>query len=247
MMIVKIGGSVITDKSTYRSFKPEVMSRISSILKVLSDEIIVIHGAGSFGHIKAAEFGLPSTKSLDKMRGYSIIHRDVMELNLKIIDNLITAGLNPITVSPADTFGNRASTERILAYHKSGFLPVSHGDVFLRENKLEIISGDTLVFILAKKLRPTRVIFLSDVDGVFSSDPKINHEGRLLKNLDGEIDFRSRITDVTGGMRLKVETMRSVARYCQAVYLINGNFPERLLQLDEPSLIGTRIQGMRIR
>ncbi len=241
MIIIKIGGSVITDKSSYRKFKPDVMKGISDVLKRLNDRLIIIHGAGSFGHLQAKEFGLPSWISERAIRGYSIVHRDVLDLNLRVIDFLISSGLNPITVSPSDTIGERMSTSTILHFTEAGFTPVTHGDVFMKGDRLEIISGDTLAMILARKLKPKAVIFLSDVDGVFSADPKISDESRILRDLSGDMEFSSPVGDVTGGMELKVQMMRIIFKYASSVYLLNGNFPERMLHLEDPLLVGTRM------
>ncbi|MEM4221902.1 MAG: hypothetical protein QW097_00515 [archaeon] len=56
MQIIKLGGSVITDKKTYLSFREPVVKNIAKVLKKAWDSgenFILVHGAGSFGHIKA--------------------------------------------------------------------------------------------------------------------------------------------------------------------------------------------------
>ena len=52
MFIVKFGGSIITDKSKKNCFKKEIVDRLASELEHANKKIILIHGAGSFGHIQ---------------------------------------------------------------------------------------------------------------------------------------------------------------------------------------------------
>jgi Predicted archaeal kinase len=49
MDIIKIGGSLITDKSEYRRFLPERAKEIVEILLKI-DDLVLVHGGGSFGH-----------------------------------------------------------------------------------------------------------------------------------------------------------------------------------------------------
>ena len=55
MFIVKLGGSVITDKTKKTFFKQETMDRLAVEIKKANKKLILVHGAGSFGHILAGE------------------------------------------------------------------------------------------------------------------------------------------------------------------------------------------------
>jgi isopentenyl phosphate kinase len=54
--IVKIGGSIITDKTKPLTFKKAVVKRLAREIKESNEEIILVHGAGSFGHIFADRY-----------------------------------------------------------------------------------------------------------------------------------------------------------------------------------------------
>ena len=58
MYIIKLGGSVITDKSKESFFKKEIMNNLSKEIKKANKRCIIIHGAGSFGHILAKKYKL---------------------------------------------------------------------------------------------------------------------------------------------------------------------------------------------
>ena len=49
MILIKFGGSVITDKAEYRKFNKETVARLADEIKRSGQEVIIVHGAGSFG------------------------------------------------------------------------------------------------------------------------------------------------------------------------------------------------------
>ena len=59
MRLVKLGGSVITDKARPLVFRAQVTRRLArELAPSVSEGLIVVHGAGSFGHVRAAEYDL---------------------------------------------------------------------------------------------------------------------------------------------------------------------------------------------
>ena len=57
LILIKIGGSLITDKTKPYTTRPEVIKRIAKEIKEAVSEkdvnLIIGHGAGSFGHQSA--------------------------------------------------------------------------------------------------------------------------------------------------------------------------------------------------
>ncbi|KAG8131964.1 hypothetical protein E2320_009850 [Naja naja] len=54
----------------------------------------------------------------------------------------------------------------------AGYVPVLHGDCTLDlEQHCCILSGDTVIEVLAKTFSPRRVVFLTDVNGIYSCPP----------------------------------------------------------------------------
>ena len=60
MFIVKFGGSVITEKAKDCCFRQEIMDDLATQVKRAGKEMILVHGAGSFGHILAKQYDLNS-------------------------------------------------------------------------------------------------------------------------------------------------------------------------------------------
>ena len=58
MIIIKLGGSVVTDKSKPMTARHDVIDRLSKEIASVPGSKVIIHGGGSFGHIKAKEYEL---------------------------------------------------------------------------------------------------------------------------------------------------------------------------------------------
>ena len=219
-MVVKVGGSSITKKNEKETLDKEQVQWFSDTLALsLSDHFkvpdknpttadhqceeqkkntafIIIHGAGSFGHYQAKEYGLsgqnaPSTDEGEvdsvtrrfQMEGLAKTRLSVQTLNRIVVESLITAGINAVGISPcfaapsmrADGSSEAAAQELRAVVESSlvaGIVPVLHGDACLYgKNTAGILSGDTLFQILG--IGATRGVFLTDVNGVYTADPKV--------------------------------------------------------------------------
>ena len=57
-VVIKLGGSVITDKSAAFKANYRSMNAIATELAKVRDRLILLNGAGSFGHIPVKQYGL---------------------------------------------------------------------------------------------------------------------------------------------------------------------------------------------
>ncbi len=241
MMLVKLGGSVITDKSRLRTFRQDTCERLATELAAAKDSLVIVHGAGSFGHIEAKRHELhKGFKNDEQIEHVAKVQRDVRELNLKVIRALIDGGIKAVSVPPAGPATFSACAVRSFdpdMYQKIldlGLTPVSFGDVVPDDSLgFSICSGDLIMESLAKQFKPRLVVFCADVDGVYDSDPKDNPKARLIHELDTETLAKLRRSepknaDVTGSIYGKLERMLAIARNCEKCMIVNGNVPGRL-------------------
>ena len=241
MILVKFGGSVITDKSKLRTFKKASCARLSRELSSSGDDLFIVHGAGSFGHIEAKKHELHKGFRRDsQLEHVASVQRDVRDLNLMVLKTLIDEGIRAVSIPPAAaaTFKNG----KIVSFRPDvfqriasiGLVPVSFGDVVPDELMgFSICSGDLMMEALAKSFRPEMVIFCADVDGVYTSDPKRDRKAEIIPRLDPS-SFRalkktkSKHADVTGSIHGKLERMLAISRYCEKCMIVNGNVQGRL-------------------
>ncbi len=98
-IVVKIGGSVLTDKDEEFSLKEDVLERISGELASAKNRLVLVHGGGSYGHPVASEHDISSGFSNeDQLMGFSETHEAMEELNSKVVEFLLGAGMAAVPV-----------------------------------------------------------------------------------------------------------------------------------------------------
>ncbi len=208
--ILKIGGSIITDKDADNGIANyDEIKRIAGEISKHHGKLIIVHGAGSFGHPQAKKYEL--TEKFDA-KGALITHESVKILNYIVVESLANAGVNAIGIHPmSNTISENGRIAQMFLKNihlmlGNGFVPVLHGDVVM-DTKLgtSILSGDQIVPYLAVQLGGARIGIGSAKDGV------LNDEGDTIQTITS-LNFKdikqyiggSESTDVTGGMFGKV-------------------------------------------
>ena len=242
LILVKIGGSVITDKNVYRRFRKDSCKKIIQTLSILDKDLIVTHGAGSFGHIIAKKSGFPKRFKKEDVYAFSTIRKDVLDLNTRVAGIMLEEGLSPISIPTQSIYRTRSpDLSDFKKYLSLGFTPLGMGDVILRAGFIRIISADDLLVALSSVFKPDLVIFMTDVDGIYDNDPKTVSDAKLLKSIDRNIAFSQVMNDVTGGMKSKYEKILKIRKHAEKVVVVNGNKPERLNAIGKKDFIGTVI------
>ena len=244
MLLIKLGGSVISNKSNYREFRYSTVERIAKYLP--KKEVILVHGGGSFGHVLAKKYRITEGYDAWKVEGFARIGRDMMDLNLRILEILLENDI-PVISFPPHAYHimgeeiNMQVFEECLAHE---LVPLTYGDIIFHRGKgFDICSGDYLMLQLAQKFRPEKTIFLTDVDGIYDRPPSLNG-AKLLPIVDENTVLRTslNVPDVTGGMHYKIEMMRKIAEYSE-VYVLNGFHPERIKEVVEgKKFVGTVVK-----
>lgn len=241
MFVVKLGGSVITDKSKKYFFRKEVTDKLSIEIKKANKDIILVHGAGSFGHILAKEYTLnQGYKNDEQLQGFSLTHAMVQKLNSLVLSSLHDNGIAAVSIPPhvilkLDNHKPVKMDYNVFRnYLDKGFTPVTFGDVALDEKLgFSICSGDLLLQMLAEHFKPEKVIFALDEDGLYTSNPKIDKNAEFIEKstideLENLTTNSNRYADVTKGMEGKIETIKNIANLGIDIVLLNGNIDNRL-------------------
>lgn len=254
LALIKLGGSVVTFKDRPLAANNEAIEKISIGLKELKVPAIIVHGGGSFGHYQSVQYDMHTKPAGYDVHGVSVVHESMVALNQIIVNSMLRSGLNPYGIPPsAFTTGHKpilAKMNILYSMARSKIIPVTYGDVVHVEGlKYSIFSGDSIMTAIALALRPSRVIFATNVDGIYK-DPRA---GQILP----EIHVRRRSSigfapdsapDVTGGMKRKISEAFKIARNGMDVLMVNGFFPERIIDaVRGKAAVGTLIRKARSR
>lgn len=261
LVIVKFGGSAITFKDEFKKANMQVINRLADeVYKSLSHvDLIIIHGGGSFGHPLAHKYGLVRGFSSDgQLIGLAETRFAMNELNQIIVEALIDAGVPAITIQPSscvvlsDGLISHFYLEPIKFALKLNCVPVLFGDVVFDEVLgFTILSGDKISSYLALKLNAKRLVFACDVDGVYTSDPKVNRNAKFIPvigadELDGFLKSFSVeggvAFDVTGGIIGKLRELVEPALRGVEVLIVNALRPDFVRR----AILGEEVKCTRI-
>ncbi|MCE8423968.1 MAG: isopentenyl phosphate kinase family protein [Candidatus Methanoperedens sp.] len=220
LIILKIGGSVITEKGSISRAREAEIDRISheiaTFRKDSDSRIILVHGAGSFGHPQAMKYRL--NDGFDAQGAY-LTHVSVKLLNSRVMESLNNAGVNALPVHPMSACllenGKLIDFQlgQIKVMIEKGIVPVLHGDVAMDRTKgASVLSGDRIIPYLALSLKASKIGAGSDVDGVLDEKEAVIRKITPFSFMDLKKSIKgSGSTDVTGGMLGKVSELLELA------------------------------------
>jgi len=220
LTIIKLGGALITDKTKPYTLRPKILNQATQEIAEVLGTCVIIHGVGSFGHVPVIErklfAGFTDPSQLSDLSQTMV---EVFDLRMAVTKAVLAAGLCPVIFLPSNIL---FMTNGEISGHFSGglrqFLDLGMsiligGDMSAdSERGFSVCSGDKVMNLLAQLLHPKQVIFATDVEGIFTADPKLDNKAELipeisLSNIDAyhKLADEAATPDITKGMRGKLE------------------------------------------
>lgn len=255
--IIKLGGSLLTEKSTPYKVREGILDTVAQELKEcidlgLIERLVLIHGVGSFGHPPVIEYKLYSGFTNEsQLINLSKTQFIVSKFRLMIVDRFIEAGIPVDLMYPSSmVIGNKKEISYYMFKALEGFLslgmvPLLGGDMVYDEVMgFSVCSGDPLAVVIAHELGAKQLIYATDVAGVYEKDPKIDSKASLIKEIDvNEIEQviqkmeESNKKDVSGKMKGKL------ASIIPAKDLIEKGLEVSILSMMEPNRLKNFLEG----
>jgi isopentenyl phosphate kinase len=262
LTFLKLGGSLITDKSTPRTPRRETLKRLAEeVAEALSMRqqvrLVIGHGSGSFGHMEAKRHGTADgIHSHKEWLGFLEVWHAADALNRMVVDALADAGLPVIRIaaSGAALAESRAlvsfPVENIQSAISAGCVPVVYGDVvFDRVQGGAIISTEAIFAFLARHCSPRRILMAGIERGVYSDFPARHSLLPKISTSDGSL-FPTRLAgsehpDVTGGMESKVANLVQLCRegFAEEALIFSGDEIGNVRR----AVLGEEVMGTTIR
>ncbi len=256
LILLKLGGSLITDKDKEYSPRLDKLRELSLEIKAALDSapglsLILGHGSGSFGHVAAKKHGTRNgVQTKEQWLGFTEVRYQAAELNRYVLQSLLEAGIPDLPFPPS---ASMVSKDRKVIHHNietirralsAGLLPVVQGDVAFDDSLGGTILSTEDVFTFLVDQFPTSRILLAGIEaGVWEDFPA---RTRLVKQIQ-LADYESKrsgiqgsaSTDVTGGMKAKVEEMLSLIR-------THDGLTAQIFAAEEPGMLTRALRGENV-
>lgn len=260
LVLLKLGGSLITDKSKPFTLRTDNIKRIaievSEAIKNKNLNVIIGTGAGSFGHYPVQQYGIEEGLKTDKHRyGFCSVHNSVSKLNGIVVEALLEHTIKAFSLHPSSMMmaKNRDISqffyEPIIRMVEIGVIPVLHGDVIYDRKhgssifSVEKIFAELIMQSNARRKYSCSIIYAGVTDGVL--DAKKKTVPVITKNNSNTIRslfFNTEGYDVTGGMQSKVLSCLQMTAYGVESLIINGITKGNI----KKALLGKETKGTRV-
>ena len=219
-IVIKIGSSLIIDdkKVIRKKWLVEFAKDIKNLLNQKKNVIIVSSGAIALG-CKKLELNKKNLK-LDKSQAIASIGQiELMNLFKKTF-NLMKINLSQILLTLEDTEQRRRAINAKRTFEnlfKLRFVPIVNENDSIATSEIKYGDNDRLASRVAQISGADCLVLLSDVDGLYTKNPKIYKDARMIKEINN-IDFQIEKVATksvgeygTGGMKTKIDA----AKICQ--------------------------------
>jgi isopentenyl phosphate kinase len=241
VIILKLGGGLLTDKNKPLSIREDtVKSAVKQIIDA-NEKIILVHGGGSFGHPLAKKYSISNgyDKTIpNQILGLAETHHAMVKFNSYLIEQFLESNYPVLSIQTSSIFikdSEVISTKSLDVIGTTldlGIIPILYGDIILdKKGSFSIISGDQIILALCQHLNSyniSKVVFAMESDGLYIIDKNNNENSKLvtecysseLDNLN-LADLGQKI-DVTGGIKSKLNFIKTICKSKIPVQLING-------------------------
>lgn len=240
-MIVKVGTSTLT-QGTHELSRRSILGLVQQIADLSYQGILV--ALVSSGAVATGKALLNSLAS--KQICASIGQVKLMQVWAELF-SLFELQVAQVLLTKEDFYHSKRETtkETILDLLQHGIIPIINENDAVSTKDARIGNNDVLAALVAQLIQADRLILLTDQEGLYTADPRINPQAQLISTIE-QIDksiFKlagSSSTSLgTGGMATKIEAAQIAAKSGIRTIIASSSRPHVLTDLAKGEKIGT--------
>jgi glutamate 5-kinase len=248
-IVVKVGSAVLTSSDTGldQNRIERLASDISSVMGQGREVVLVSSGAISAG---LAKLGLKKTKGMPlslKQAAAAVGQSSLMWMYEKTFGQhgkkVAQVLLTHEDLSNRTRFLNARNTLQTLLDH--GVVPIINENDTVSVDEIKFGDNDNLSGMVTHLTDADLLIILSDIDGLYTADPKIDASAKLIpvvERITAEMERSAgdALSSMgTGGMRSKLMTAKKVGAFGAPLVILNGKKNGVMQALFEGADVGT--------
>ncbi len=253
-IVVKVGTSTLSHATGRMNIR-----RVEKLCKVLSDVknaghevILVSSGAIGMGvgklSLKERPTDIPTKQAAAAVGQCELMYaydRLFTEYNHTVAQLLVTGD------DVADEVRRANFHNTLYRLLELGALPVINENDTIATDEIVIGDNDTLSAIVARTVKADLLVLLSDIDGLYTADPRSDADARLIPSVHAvtpEIEALAggRGSGLgTGGMVTKLRAARIAGEAGIDMVIANGENPALIYEILDGQPVGTRFTGRK--
>lgn len=246
--VIKVGSQAITDGGPLQI--QEWMRQVGE-LKVRGIHVVWVT-SGAIASARRYLKDQRATTSIAERQALSALGQPLlMNTYLQALEHLGLRGAQILLTSEDLKSEKRRSNVRncIAESFQLGVLPILNENDATATDEIQFGDNDHLSALVAELVQAQRLVILSDVDGYFSANPKVDPQAQLLPILrtisDEQIQqagAAGKSASGRGGMASKLMAARLGLEHGFVVHIAKANVPDILPRLASGEEIGTRFE-----
>ncbi|HUV05574.1 MAG TPA: glutamate 5-kinase [Armatimonadota bacterium] len=247
-IVIKVGTSTLTDEKGMvdRAYLDSLVGQIADVKARGMDELLVTSGAIRAGTERMGLAERPQTMP-EKQAAAAVGQNLLMQVYSEIFGHYgITTGQVLLT---RDDFGDRRrylnARNTMLTLFRHDVVPIVNENDTVAVDEIRVGDNDNLAALVAASLEADLLIVLSDVAGLYDTDPSKSPDAKVIptvREIDGRIRSiagGARDGSGTGGMRTKIEAAE-IAMSCGVTMVVaDGRQPNVIPDIVAGKQVGT--------
>lgn len=259
LTVLKLGGALLTDKRQPFTLRRDILEQAAGEVKACLDRglikrLMLVHGVGSFGHPPVVQHKLhKGLQSPEQLIHLSDTQNKVLHLRLAIAEAFQRAGIAVSTILPSSCMHasnfvlDAGYLDAVAGFLAIGMTPLLGGDVLADDQAgFCVYGGDKIAVELALRFNASRLIFATEVDGIYDRDPREHPDSRRIErfSLGKTTDVSARLdshrqVDASGAMAGKI------AAVLPALEAIAAGLRAHIISMIAPGNLAGLLSGER--
>ena len=247
-IVIKIGTSTLAHTSGHLNIRRvEELCKVISDIKNAGNQVIVVSsgaigmGVGKLGLLERPK-DIPTKQAAAAVGQCELMYiydKLFSEYNHTVAQLLIT-GEDVENDTRHNNFSNTLA--RLMELDA---IPIINENDTVATKEIVIGDNDTLAAIVAQSVKADRLVLLSDIDGLYTADPHVDPNAKLIQKItkiDDEVLALAGVSKSnlgTGGMVTKLEAAKICLSCGCDMIIANGNDPQNLYAIMDGKPIGT--------
>ena len=254
-IVIKLGTSTLTHATGHLNIRRvELLAKVISDIKNAGHQVILVSsgaigmGVGKLG-LRSRPSDIPTKQAAAAVGQCELMYtydKLFSEYHHTVAQLLITG---EDVANPVRHKNFRNTLNRLL---ELGALPILNENDTVATDEIVIGDNDTLAAIVAKSVEADLLILLSDIDGLYTADPRKNPDARLIQKVtavDSALEALaggSGSGQGTGGMVTKLQAAKICMGCGCDMVIANGKEPLNIYRILDGEPVGTLFAGGRV-